>query len=491
MNESMQMGVAGIYAKLGDVELQAELERVAAKLDAPDATVFSRMMRELHAHQIELEMQHRELLKMQQQLEESRGQYFDFYEYSSLNYFSFNQDGLVMEANLAAAKLLGMERDRLLGTSFINFVAQQDRKRFLQHAQHCLSDEVQASIEFLLELPSGKSIDVQMTGVATDFAGKNLNYFRAVLADISERREVELKLQLTEKTLENILEAVMLTDAQGRIVAINPAFSRMSGYSSDEIIGHSPALLKSGFHDERFYRDLYESLRKNDGWQGEIRNRNKNGEVYLEWLNISVVRNDSGEVDYYIGVYSDISSHEETGKRLHKLAYYDELTDLPNRTLLNDRLTLGLAHSKRDESLMAILFIDLDGFKAINDLYGHLTGDQLLKEAAKRLLSCVREGDTLSRIGGDEFVALLRNMVDERVTVLIAERMLEACAEPFVCDGHEMCVTASVGISLYPRDGESGAELLKNADAAMYSAKGNGKNSYQFFSQPGHILPAA
>lgn len=487
MIKDFKMGVAGVYANLSDIELQVEFERVAAKLDTSDATVFSRMLRELHAHQIELEMQHRELLKAKQKLEESRGHYFNFYESSALNYFSFNQEGVVMEANLAAANLLGMERCRLLGISFINFVAQPDRENFLRHLRQYLSGEVQTCAEFLLELQNGKSIEVQMTGIVPDFVEGKANYCRVVLTDISERRLVELKLQLLEKALENIQEGIILTDAQSRIVAVNPAFSQLTGYRADEVVGKSPAILKSGFHGDEFYREIYDSVQKKGSWQGEIRNRHKDGEICLEWLNVSVVRNDNGEADYYIGVYSDISSHEDTRKRLHKLAYYDELTGLPNRTLLNDRLSLGLAHSKRDAAMMAILFIDLDGFKAINDLHGHLTGDQLLMEVAKRLLSCVREGDTLSRIGGDEFVALLRNIADEQVTMQVAERMLEACAEPFVLDGKELFVTASVGISLHPRDGESGAELLKNADAAMYRAKDSGKNNYRFFSESAEV----
>lgn len=482
--ENLKRGVAGAYAKLGDTELHAELERVVAKSEAPEATVFTRMLRELQAHQIELEIQHRELLKAQQQLEESRSRYVNLYDSAALSYFSFDQYGLVMEGNLAGASLVRMDRSRLIGMPFINFVARQDRKKFLRHVHKYISGDVQATAEFQLELLGGKTIEVQMAGIVSKFAGSKAKYCRAVLTDITERRLAERKLDLSARALENIQEGIMLTDAQTRIVAVNTAFSGATGYRAEEVVGHTPAILKSGLHDEEFYRGMYASLKKNDGWQGDIRNRRKDGEIYLEWLNISVIRNDGGEIDFYIGVFSDISNQEEMKKRLHKLAYYDELTGLPNRALLYDRLSQELVHAKRDNSTMAVLFIDLDGFKAINDLYGHFAGDQFLREVAERLASCVREGDTLSRMGGDEFVALLRNVADGQVAAQIAGRMLETCAKPFVIEGNELFATISVGISIHPRDGDIGSDLLRNADTAMYRAKACGKNNYQFFSGP-------
>lgn len=482
--ENLKRGVAGAYAKFSDEELLAEFERVVEKSDASDATIFTRMLRELQAHQIEIEIQHRELMKAQQELEESSNRYVNLYDSAALSYFSFDQHGMVIEANLSGASLVSIDRSSLIGMPFINFLVQQDRSKFLGHVQAYLSGDADASAEFLLELRGGKTIEVRLTGIVPQFAGSKAKYCRAVLADITERRQAERKLHLSARALENIQEGVMLTDAQARIVAVNPAFSSVTGYSADEVVGHTPAILKSGLQDDEFYSRMYVSLRKNDGWQGEIRNRRKNGEIYLEWLNISVIRNDSGEVDYYMGVFSDISNQEEIKKHLHKLAYYDELTGLPNRTLMYDRLFLELVHSKRDASMLAILFVDLDGFKVINDSHGHYAGDQFLGEVAQRLASCVREGDTLSRMGGDEFVALLRNIADEQVAAQVAGRMLETCAEPFVIEGHELFATVSVGISIYPRDGENGIDLLRNADAAMYRAKECGKNNYQLFSEP-------
>lgn len=482
MNDNLKRGVAGAYAKLDDIALHAELERVVAKSESSEATVFARMLRELHAHQIELEIQNRELLKAQRQLDESRNRYVALYDSAALNYFSFDQHGLVMEANLAGASLVCMDRSTLIGMPFINFVALHDRNNFLRHVHKYLSGDTQASTEFLLELHDGKTIEVQMTCIVPQFAGSKATYCKTALTDMTERRLIERRLYVSAKALENLQEGVMLTDAQTRIIAVNPAFSSVTGYSADEVVGYTPAILKSSLEGDDFYRNMYASLKKNGGWQGEIRNRRKNGEIYLEWLNISVIRNDSGKIDYYIGVFSDISNQDEMKKRLHRLAYYDELTGLPNRTLLYDRLSLELANSRRTASMMAILFIDLDGFKMINDLHSHSAGDHFLREVSSRLASCVREGDTLSRIGGDEFVALLRNIANEQVAAQVVERMLEVCTDPFVFEGNELFVTVSVGISIHDRDGSNGSDLLRNADAAMYRAKACGKNNYQFFS---------
>jgi diguanylate cyclase (GGDEF)-like protein/PAS domain S-box-containing protein len=488
MDTNVRASVSGGYEKLSDEALQVEFERVTARLDEPGATVFSRMLRELHAHQIELEMQHRELLKVHQQLEETRDQYFSLNELAALSYFSFDRDGAIREVNLAGSSLVHTDRSALIGMPFAKFVAAQDRDRFLQHVHRYIAGKVPATAEFLLELPDGQSIEVQMTCVVAQPAGSKEKYCRTVLTDITERRQIERKLQLSEKALHSIEEGVMLTDAQFHIIAVNPAFSRMTGYSAEEAIGRTPALLKSGFHNDEFYRAIYDALKKHDGWQGEIRNRRKNGEMHLEWLNISVIRNYSGEADYYIGVLSDITSQDQFNKHLHQLAYYDELTGLPNRNLLYDRLLLELVHSKRTPTMMALLFIDLDGFKEINDQHGHLAGDQLLVEVSKRLLSCAREGDTVSRLGGDEFVALLRDIADEHVAAQVAGRMLEACAEPIVTEGNQqLFVTASIGISISPRDGDNRSDLLRNADVAMYRAKSSGKNGYEFFSTPAVI----
>jgi len=369
---------------------------------------------------------------------------------------------------------------------FVNCITRHDRANFLSYVRACILGEGKTSVEFELELPDGKALRVQTARVAAQSILGNVDACRMAFIEVTEQRIAELKLRLTSKVLENTQEGIMLTDAQQRIVAVNPAFLKSSGYSSEEIIGYTPSKLKSGHHDDEFYREMHASFNKNDGWQGEIWNRRKNGEVYPEWVNIKVIRKNNGEVDCYIGIFSDISNQEEMKQRLKELAYYDELTGLANRSLFYDRLQLALVHAKRSGSSVAVLFIDLDHFKEINDTHGHAAGDKVLKEAAERLAYCVREGDTLCRLGGDEFVAVLPDILSREVPAQIAARMVKALEKPFFFDSVELYVSTSIGIGISPHDGDEVTVLLKNADTAMYSAKKMGRGNYQHYDAAMH-----
>lgn len=469
------------YTNFSDSRLFKEIEILREKIEGAGETVFMRMLHELQVYQMELELQNRELRETQLELEETRDRYADMYDFAPLAYFSFDSHGSILELNLAGAMLLGKDRLSLLGTPFVNFVARHERSDFLSYVRGCISGEGKASVEFELELQDGKSVKVQTARVVAQYAKGGIDACRMAFIEVTERRIAELKLRLTSKVLENTQEGIMLTDAQQRIVAVNPAFLKSTGYDSNEIIGYTPAKLKSGHHDEEFYREMNASFKEYDGWQGEIWNRRKNGEIYQEWANIKVIRKSDGEVDCYIGIFSDISNQEAMKQRLKELAYYDELTGLANRSLLYDRLQHALAQSKRGGSLMAVLFLDLDHFKDINDKHGHGAGDHVLKEAAERLSYCVREGDTLSRLGGDEFVAILRNLTDVEVPAKIAARMVKVLEKPFLFDNDELHITTSVGISVSPNDGDEVTVLLKNADTAMYCAKGLGRSNYQYY----------
>jgi len=248
-----------------------------------------------------------------------------------------------------------------------------------------------------------------------------------------------------------------------------------------ELQVYTPSILKSGHHDEKFYQEMKASFVENDGWQGEILNRRKNGEVYQEWANIKVIRNGDGEVDFYIGIYSDASNQEEMKRRLKELAYYDDLTGLANRSLLYDRLQYELVQSRRDGSSIGVLFLNLDHFKDINDRNGCFAGDIILKEVAARLTYCMREGDTLSRLGGDEFVAILPGIDGSDALEQVASRMMNTIVRPFLLEDTELSISSSIGISVYPKDGDDMTVLLKNADTAMFYAKGLGRNNFQFF----------
>lgn len=473
--------VFDVYANYSDSKLYDERNFLTDNVQKSKETIFMRMLQELQISQIDLELKNRELRSLNIELQNMRVLHEDLYENTPLAYFTLDSHGVILESNRAGANMLGVDRDGLRGKSFIPYINRLERGNFLAYVRDCVLGWAKNFIEFELTLESGKSIRVQMVNSIRHSVRDNADACRIAFVEVTNQRMAELKLRLTSKVLDNIQESIMLTDANQRIVAVNPQFLSTTGYSSSEIIGFTPSKLKSGVHDKEFYREMYASLNIKDSWQGEIWNRRKNGEVYPEWANIQVIRKSNGAVDCYIGIFSDISNQEAMKQRLKELAYYDELTGLANRSLLYDRLQLALVQGKRSKLSLAVLFIDLDHFKEINDTYGHNVGDEVLKQAAARLAYCMREGDTLSRLGGDEFVAILPEIPDVEVSSQIAERMVAALEKAFVLNDMELRVTTSIGISVFPQDGDEVTVLLKNADTAMYLAKKLGRSNYQYF----------
>ncbi len=290
------------------------------------------------------------------------------------------------------------------------------------------------------------------------------------------------QLQLAAQVFENSRDAITITDSRGTIIAVNEAFTAITGYPAAEIIGKNPKILQSGRHDAEYYRVMWAAIRENGYWQGEIWNKRKNGEIYPEWLKITAVKNRSQITTNYIAVFSDISDDVRAAERIQRLAYYDTLTDLPNRALLSDRLDLAIAHAKRAGCKCAVLFLDMDRFKNINDALGHSIGDQLLQSVAIRLKECVREVDTVARMGGDEFVVILDGMAETDSIMPVARKILHSLSQPYEVEGHSIRATPSIGISVYPDDGADHESLIMSADSAMYHAKENGRNDFRFFT---------
>ncbi|MES2152874.1 MAG: EAL domain-containing protein [Pseudomonadota bacterium] len=303
-----------------------------------------------------------------------------------------------------------------------------------------------------------------------------------VYADVTERKQAEEKLRLSATVLEHIADGVMVVGADGTIVAINPAFTQITGYTEMEALGQDSTLTRSSRHDESFYQQLWEELVANGFWRGEIWNLRKNGELYLEWLTISAVRDNQGITTHYVGVFSDITKVKESQEKLDHMAHHDPLTALPNRLLFHDRLHHALQRAGRDMQQLAILFIDLDRFKNVNDTLGHHIGDELLKQVASALSGRLRDGDTLARLGGDEFIVLLENVDGQFGAGHVAEKLMAMFEQPFIVSDYELFVTGSVGISLYPNDATDLNMLIRNADVAMYQAKARGRNGYQFYA---------
>ncbi len=292
------------------------------------------------------------------------------------------------------------------------------------------------------------------------------------------KREADRQVQLAAKVYLNITDGILITEANGRIVSVNPAMCSVTGYSAEELVGENPSLLKSNRHDEDFYRALWQAIGEDGYWQGEMWNRRKNGNLILFRETISAIRDEQGRLQNYVAVLTDITEAKQSEELIRHQAHHDPLTLLPNRALFMDRLRHQIAYAKRNDSALAVLFVDLDGFKAINDELGHEAGDDLLKEAAVRFKNCMRASDTLARLGGDEFTAVIGDLDGVEGVSQVVRKMLFQIALPFRFGSNERHISASIGIALFPADGHDAIALVKTADKAMYQAKRNGKNRY-------------
>ena len=312
--------------------------------------------------------------------------------------------------------------------------------------------------------------------------GEIINYI-AIKEDITQLKQDEKQLRLASAVFETAAEAIVVTDSENCIQVINPAFSRITGFSRSEVVGKNPSVLSSGQHDKHFYDVLFETLSSSGSWEGEIWNRRKSGDIYPEWLRISTMRDEFGKLEGYVALFHDISKRKKSEEHIVHQANYDVLTGLANRKLFTERLTWALDRADREQDRVALLFIDLDRFKQVNDTRGHSFGDLLLQEVANRLLMNLRKTDTAARLGGDEFAVILPGLYKLQTLEALIGKLLLNLSQTYVLDGHEAFISASIGVTLFPDDGDTPEILLRNADSAMYQAKAKGRNDFQFFTQ--------
>lgn len=393
-------------------------------------------------------------------------------------------DGRFEKANRALCEIVGYEAHELRKRTFQEITYPDDLETDLANVKKLLAGEISSfQMEKRYVRKDGQIVWVQLTGsLMRDSSGKPL-HFIAQVENISHRKQVEEQLKLAAKVFESSGECIVITDADEHILTVNKAFSTITGYSPEEVIGQTPRLMSSGQHDADFYRKMWQSLQSRGYWQGEIWDQRKNGDLYPKWVSISVVKDSSGQPSNYIGVFSDITESKAAEAQIEFLAYHDALTELPNRRLAVDHLELALAYADRSETKAAVLFLDLDNFKTINDSFGHATGDALLKAVAKRLRECTRETDTISRQGGDEFLVVLANVSDADAITGVAEKILEKIEQSFHIEGNELSTSLSIGIAVYPDDSKDIDTLLNLADTAMYHAKEAGRNAYRFYTE--------
>jgi diguanylate cyclase (GGDEF)-like protein/PAS domain S-box-containing protein len=301
--------------------------------------------------------------------------------------------------------------------------------------------------------------------------------------EISRREADESRLRLYHKVFESTDEAVVITDPQGTIIEVNAAYLRITGFSREDVIGKNSRINQSGRHDKAFYKAMWEQILATGNWAGEIWDRRRNGEIYPKWLNINSVRNEKSELVNYVGVFMDISPMKAAEEKLEMMAYFDPLTHCPNRALFRDRLAREVEVSHRRNKHFALLFIDLDHFKDVNDTLGHTAGDLLLVEIAQRIRGCIREEDTLARLGGDEFTIIIRETDGDSSVIRAAECIIQEVSRPVDIQGSTAKVGASIGIAVFPQNGADAETLTMNADSAMYHAKGAGRGRYHFFGE--------
>lgn len=416
--------------------------------------------------------------------------------------------GKVVYMNVAGRHMLGLRSKKAaLGSTFSTFVHKSDKPKVRADIDDVARQSALITIRFIkgksTEIPVEMAIEKIEDDVylidARDISGHKQaqlalsdqiasleTVIQATNASLDEetaaRQSAEEQAGLASRILNSLGQAVAILDANFQVSSINPAYTRVTGYGVKHALGKPPSFDQAVAKDAALYADLWRSLSANGWWEGEFWNQRKDKADYAEHLSIAAIKDDAGLVQNYAAVINDVTQRKEDEERIRYQANYDALTGLPNRGLFLDRLNQALNNMARANSKLGLMFIDLDGFKLVNDTMGHDVGDLLLCEAAERLNKCIRSGDTVARLGGDEFTVVMPNLVDPRHTPLLAQRILDELAKVFVLNGQEAFVSASIGITIYPDDAEDAVELLKNADTAMYRAKDQGKANFQFYT---------
>ncbi len=442
---------------------------------------LQRLVHELQVHQIELEMQNAALSQTQEELEAARDRYVDLYDFAPVGYLTLAHDARIIGINLTGATLLRETRKQILNQPFSAFVADGSQVRWHLDFQQALRASWQQTMELVLSRGDGSEFDARLEYLPMPAEAAPMQ-LRVALIDISAQKQAEKKVQLAASVFTHAREGIMITQADGAIIEVNAAFTDITGYSRDEVIGQSPRILSSGRQDKSFYDGMWKTLIQTGMWSGEIWNRRKNGEIYAEMQTISAVRDAQGITQQYVALITDITERKEHQLKLEHIAHFDTLTGLPNRVLLADRMHQAMVQADRRNLNLAVVYLDLDGFKDVNDQHGHETGDQLLAALANRMKRAMREGDTLARLGGDEFVAVLLELPDIESSEPMLIRLLAAAAAPVPVGKLSIQLSASAGITYYPQAGDVDADqLLRQADQAMYQAKLAGKNRYHVF----------
>jgi diguanylate cyclase (GGDEF)-like protein/PAS domain S-box-containing protein len=397
--------------------------------------------------------------------------------------FYRNRQGLYLGCNQAFLAMIGKSRTEVVGASVYDIAPRALADGYMAADEELFQRLGSQVYETQVMRADGQYRDVVFHKATYGGSGEAANGLVGIMLDVTDRKRMEQRLQQAATVFDSSAEGITITSPEGEIIAVNRAFSEITGYCEDDVVGVNPRILQSGLQDPDFYREMWRTLHSCGRWRGELWNRRKDGQAFLESLTISAVKDPQGCVTHYVGVFSDITELRKAHDQLDHQAHHDPLTGLPNRLLLGDRLHKALQRAHRDERGLAVLFVDLDRFKNINDTLGHQVGDRVLCEVARRLTRLRREADTVGRLGGDEFLIIIEDLADPSAVSHIADKILDLLQNSPVTVEQEFYVGASIGISLFPQDGGDAETLMKNADVAMYRAKERGRNTYEFFTK--------
>lgn len=419
-------------------------------------------------------------------LQRAAQQVYDFLDGIQLAAVAIGFDGRIQHCNQVMSTLCGRDLADLLGQHWIaQWVSPDNRAEVTSLVDGLIAPSVlPAEMEYQIETRDGNHLFRWHLTLIRDFDGRPISI--AMLgSDITQWRRVGDHLRLSAQMFDSSHEAMVITDRNNLIVSVNDAFTTLTGYAREEALGKNPRILQSGRHDRAFYQGMWTSLIKQGYWRGDIWDRRKDGSIYPKYLAISAIQDQDGAVSHFSAIFYDVTERKALEDKLDHLAHYDGLTGLPNRMLLQDRVEQAIAQAERQQQKFALLFIDLDGFKRINDELGHPVGDEVLKIVARRLLAEIRAMDTAARLGGDEFVIILTDIRHGENAGWVAEKVLGSLAQPYLVAGLSLTLSASIGVSLYPVDEREAHELLRTADEAMYQAKRGGKRQVRFY---GNVL---
>ena len=400
-----------------------------------------------------------------------------------------DMDGNILEASDSFCDMLGYTREELLCMNVTQWDAElrMSGAEITSNLKNQYAQRERVQFESRHRRKDGTVFDVEVSAFPLLLGGKPVLFCSS--RDITDRKLADDHLRLISSVFDHAEEGILITDKDGTILEANPACTRITGYSHEEMLGRNPRILHSGRQDRQFYETMWAEVLIKGSWTGEVWNKRKSGEIYPERLTLSSVKNAEGQTIRFIALFSDISSIKSHQQQLEHLAHHDALTGLPNRTLLNDRFEMALAKAKRSGEKLAVCFMDLDGFKPVNDNLGHEAGDVLLVEVAQRMLGISRSTDTIARLGGDEFVLIFTDISGKAECQQMLTRVMNAINQPFDIDGHEVRISASIGVAFYPDDDGDGDNLLRHADQAMYVAKQSGRGRFHFFNQEEAMSP--